>query len=185
MNNATILLFILLIIMAGLAVAVVFFYVYWRRVQRPTPTLDGELRLCCLDGPVEMMRDRYGIPHIYAESDADLFRALGFAHAQDRLWQMEQNRRTAKGELAEAFGPAALDADRFSRIVGFRRAAEKELEALDPATRQVVDWYVQGVNAFIDGHPGRLAAEFNLLRLAPAPWTAADTLACGKMMAWS
>ena len=77
MNNATILLFILLIIMAGLAVAVVFFYVYWRRVQRPTPTLDGELRLCCLDGPVEMMRDRYGIPHIYAESDADLFRALG------------------------------------------------------------------------------------------------------------
>ncbi len=185
MYIATLLPVVLLIVMAGLAVAVIFFYVYWRRVQRPTPTLNGELRLECLDGTAEVLRDRYGIPHIYAENDADLFRALGFTHAQDRLWQMEQNRRTAKGELSEAFGPAALDADRFSRIVGFRRAAEKELAALDPGTRQVVDWYVEGVNAFIDSHPGRLAAEFNLLRLTPAPWSAVDTLACSKMMAWS
>jgi penicillin amidase len=76
-----------------------------------------------------VLRDQHGIPYIYAETTADLFRAQGFVHAQDRLWQMEQNRRIGRGTLAEVFGEAALDADRFSRIIGFLRAAETELAA--------------------------------------------------------
>ncbi len=176
---------ILVLVMFGLAGAGIFFYVYWRRVQRPVPSLDGELWLECLDAPVEVLRDRYGIPHIHAQNDADLFRTLGFTHAQDRLWQMEQNRRIAQGALSEVFGPAALDADRFSRIVGFQRAAEMEYETLDGATRRTLDWYAEGVNAFVAKNAGKLAAEFNLLRFTPRQWAGVDTLAYAKSVAWS
>jgi penicillin amidase len=162
-----------------------FLYVYWRLVQRPTPSLDGRAILAELDAPVEVLRDRHGIPHLYAASRADLFRAQGYIHAQDRLWQMEQNRRIAAGRLAEVYGGPALDADRFSRIVGFRRAAVAELAVLDDDTRQIIEWYVAGVNAFIQMHPSRLAAEFNLLRVTPEPWTILDVLAYAKVVAWS
>ncbi len=117
-------------------------------------------------------------------SRADLFRAQGYVHAQERLWQMERQRRTARGTLAELFGDAALDADRFSRIVGFRRAAEAELPTLDDETRQVLDWYAEGINQFIQANPGKLAAEFNLLRTQPEPWHAIDCIATWKVFAW-
>ncbi|RME58227.1 MAG: penicillin acylase family protein, partial [Caldilineae bacterium] len=94
-----------------------FTYVYWWLIQRALPQHEGEVALDCLDAPVTILRDRHGVPHIYAENQADLLRAQGFVHAQDRLWQMEQNRRIAHGTLAELFGRAALDVDRFSRIV--------------------------------------------------------------------
>ncbi|RIK45093.1 MAG: penicillin acylase family protein [Chloroflexi bacterium] len=160
------------------------FYLYWWLIQRCTPNLDGDLALECLDQPVEVRRDKHGIPHIYAQSQADLWRAQGFVHAQERLWQMEQNRRIARGALAELFGVAALEADRFSRIIGFWRAAERELAQLDGDTRQALDWYAQGVNSYIAARPGRLAAEFNLLRVQPKPWSALDTLAHSKVLSW-
>ena len=162
-----------------------FLVVYWRLVQRPTPSLNGRAVLAGLAGAVEVLRDRHGIPHLYAESRADLFRGQGYLHAQDRLWQMEQNRRIAAGRLAEVFGESALDADRFSRIVGFRRAAVAELAALDDETRQVLEWYAAGVNAYIQARPARLAVEFNLLRVTPEPWTVVDVLAHAKVVAWS
>ncbi|MEZ4661000.1 MAG: penicillin acylase family protein [Caldilineaceae bacterium] len=149
-------------------------WIYWRLIQRPLPDWEGEFNLACLEAPVEVLRDKHGIPHIYAQSRADLYRAQGYVHAQDRLWQMEQNRRIAAGTLAEVFGPPALEADRFSRIVGFRRAAQAELDALDAESRQVLAWYAEGVNAYIAERPRRLAAEFNLLRVQPQPWTPLD-----------
>lgn len=176
-----ILLFIIVALAGGF-----FFYVYWFRIQRPVPKLNGTYTLPGLEKPVRVARDKHAVPHIYAESEADLYKAQGFVHAQERLWQMEQNRRTAYGTLAEVFGPAAVDADRFSRVMGFRRAAEAELAGLDPETRQVLEWYAEGVNAFIDAHkPKRLAAEFNLLGVTPEPWTPLDTLAFTKIMAWA
>ncbi len=165
--------------------AIFFFYLYYWLIQRAMPNLDGKLSIAGLQAPVEIRRDKYGIPHIYAQNRDDLFRAQGFVHAQDRLWQMEQNRRIAQGTLAEVFGEPALDADRFSRIIGFWRAAEAELATLDSETRQVLDCYATGVNAYIAARPGRLAAELNLLRIKPDPWTALDTLAYNKVMAWS
>jgi len=98
---------------------------------------------------------------------------------------MEQNRRTGRGTLAAVFGEAALAADRFSRIIGFQRAAQAELDQIDDETLQVLDWYADGVNAYISDHPRRLAAELNLLRIRPEPWTPLDTLIYGKVMAWS
>ena len=147
--------------------------------------MKAKLELPELDAEVEVLRDKHGIPHIYAQTEADLWRAQGFVHAQDRLWQMELNRRVALGRLAELVGPAALDADRFSRIVGFRRAAELELATLDNAEQVTLDHYCAGVNAYIRSRKGRLAAEFNLLRRQPEEWSPVDILAFAKMMAWS
>ena len=174
------LLFVVILLSGGLLI-----YIYWWLVQRPAPQHEGELELPELDAAVEVLRDKHGIPHIYAQSEADLWRAQGFVHAQDRLWQMELNRRVAHGRLAELFGPVALDADRFSRIVGLRRAAELDLAALDEATTATLGHYCEGVNAYIRSRKRKLAAEFNLLRRQPQEWSPLDILAFGKMMAWS
>ena len=175
----------LLIVLGALFLAVALIYVYWRRIQRPVPKLDRDAKVRGLQANVEVLRDRHGIPHLYAENDADLFRALGFVHAQDRLWQMEQRRRVALGRLAEVFGEAALDADRFSRAIGLGRAARAELDRMDAPERQALEAYAAGVNEFIRQNPGKLAAEFNLLRVQPEPWSALDSVACLKLLAWS
>jgi len=180
----------ILIILVALFIAValfggIFLYVYWWLIQRALPDLNGQLPLDGLSAPVEILRDERGIPHIYAQNRADLFRAQGFVHAQDRLWQMEQNRRIASGRLSELFGVAALDVDRFSRIVGFHRAAQAELATLEPEMVAVLEQYVGGINAYIRSRPGRLAPEFNLLRRQPEPWTSLDVLGFSKVMGWS
>ncbi len=172
---------LILVVLGG----VLFLLVYWWRMSRPAPRLDGRVHADFLDAPAEVLRDKHGVPHLYAQSEADLLRLLGWTHAQDRMWQMEHSRRIANGRLAEVFGGAAVDADRFSRIIGFRRAAEQELAGLDDATRQQLQWYVDGVNAFMAAHSSRLAAEMNLLRVPPEPWTPLDTLAFFKALAWS
>lgn len=177
---------ILLIIISLLALGGGFFvWVYWRLIQRPVPKLDDEFSLDILNSSVEVLHDKHAIPHIYAKSEADLFRAQGYIHARDRLWQMEQNRRIARGTLAEIFGESALEADRFSRVIGFWRAARLELEQIDDETRQVLDWYTEGVNAYIEKNTGKLAAEFNLLRFHPEQWSALDTIAYSKIMSWA
>lgn len=160
-------------------------YFYWWLIQRCTPNLDRDIQLAGLSAPVEVRRDKHAIPHIRAQNRADLFRAQGFIHAQERLWQMEQNRRIARGTLAEIFGEPALEADRFSRTVGFLRAAQAELDQLDEESRQCLEWYAEGVNGYIRSRPGRLAAEFNLLRFQPEPWDVLDSLAYAKVVSWS
>jgi len=174
----------LLLVFVILPLIAFFLYLYWWSIQRSNPQLDGTLAVDCFDAPVEILRDKHGIPHIYAQNRADLFRAQGYVHAQDRRWQMEQNRRIARGTLAEVYGAAALDADRFSRTIGFWRAAEAELAALDSETRQILEWYTEGVNSYVASRPRRFGAEFNLLRVQPAPWTPADTLGYAKVTAW-
>ena len=129
------------------------------------------------------MRDRYGIPHIFAASNEDAFFALGYVHAQDRLWQMEMGRRIAAGRVSEIVGPAGLETDRFLRTLGVRRAAEANLRALDAETRKLLEAYAAGVNAFLASGPV-LPPEFWLTGARPEPWTPLDSMAWGKMMAW-
>jgi penicillin amidase len=152
-------------------------------LRRPLTQTSGQIRLPGLDAPVQILRDRWGVPHIYARTTADLFTAQGYAHAQDRLWQMELQRRTGMGRLAEIFGPIALDTDRFVRVLGFNRIVRREAELLEGEVRAVVDAYVRGVNAFIAQHARRLPIEFSILRLRPEPWQAEDVLVWAKMMA--
>jgi penicillin amidase len=153
-------------------------------LRRSLPQEEGSLRLAGLGKPVEVLRDAYGVPHIYAQGLEDAARALGYVHAQDRLWQMEVNRRTAAGRLSEIFGAGGLQADRFLRTLGVRRAAEANLAALNEETRRLLDAYAQGVNAFLDSDPV-LPPEFWITGAPrPEPWTPADSLGWVKMMAW-
>ena len=153
-------------------------------VRRSFPKIDGEIQVSGLQAPVEVIRDRWGVPHIYAENHHDLFFAQGYVHAQDRLWQMEMSRRIGSGSLSEILGEATLKTDKFLRTLGLRRAAEKDWQALDADTRQILQDYADGVNAFIEGHRKRLPLEFTFLGFEPASWTPLDTLVWGKVMCY-
>jgi penicillin G amidase len=154
-------------------------------VRRPWPQEAGALAVAGLAAPVDVVRDRWGVPHLYAASEHDLFLAQGFVHAQDRLWQMEMNRRIARGELSAVLGPAALEVDVAMRTLGMRRAAERDWARMAPEPRAVLTAYAAGVNAFLAGHRGRLPLEFTLLGVHPDPWRPVDTLAWGKVMCWN
>jgi penicillin amidase len=153
-------------------------------LRQSLPQLAGTLALSGLRAPVEIVRDRHGVPHIYAGSVEDAYFALGFAHAQDRLWQMEMNRRIGSGRLSEALGAATLDADKFLRTLGVRRVAEATLKALSAEARSQLDAYAAGVNAFLTQRAGPLPPEFLLTGVKPGPWQSADSVAWIKMMAW-
>ena len=154
---------------------------YWAR--RSLPSWSGAVAARGARAPVRIVRDGNAVPHVFAESPDDAYFGLGYVHAQDRLWQLELDRRLGAGTLAEVLGPPALEADQLFRTLGLRRAAEANLEQLDAATRATIDAYVRGVNAYLD--QGRaLPPEFGLLGVTPAPWTAADSVVWLKLMAW-
>src|SRR3954468_1473401 len=152
-------------------------------LRQSLPRTEGEIAVAGLSRPVEILRDAYGIPHIFGATLDDAHFALGYVHAQDRLWQMEMNRRVAAGRLAEVLGAGALESDRFLRTMGVRRSAEANLAHFDADTRQALDAYAAGVNAFLAGRPV-LPPEFWLTRSSPEPWSAADSVGWMKMMAW-
>ncbi|TDO45800.1 penicillin amidase [Kribbella sp. VKM Ac-2527] len=165
-------------------------------VRHSFPSYDGSIELPGLEADVEVVRDGNGIPQIYADKPSDLFAAQGYVHAQDRFFEMDFRRHVTSGRLAELFGKDALETDKFVRTLGWRRVAEKELGLLSPATRQYLDDYARGVNAYLDTHAGSgLSLEYAVLSLQaavgggdsdyrPEPWTAADSLAWLKAMAW-
>ncbi len=166
----------------ALAVALAVAFLWYR--QASLPMHEGTLRLQGVSQPVEIRRDDAGVPHIIAGSEADAIFALGFAHAQDRLWQMDFNRRLAQGRLSELAGPAGLDIDRFLRTVGVMQIAQRAVDDMDAETRAQLKAYVAGVNAAIQARTGPLPPEFILTRTpAPAPWTEQDSMAWGVMMA--
>ena len=177
---------VLLIVGVGLLViAVVLAGVGAWFVRRPWPQVNGTLAVSGLQASVEVIRDEWGVPHIYAQNEHDLFFAQGYVHAQDRLWHMEFNRRIGNGTLSAALGDATLDTDRFLRTIGLRRAAEKDWASLDDDTRAILEAYAAGVNAYIETHRDRLPLEFTILGIDPDPWTPIDTLAWGKVMSFN
>jgi penicillin amidase len=150
-------------------------------VLRPLPTVDSDERLIGLHERAEVLRDTYGVPHIFAGDDHDAFFAQGYVTAQDRLWQMDIYRRAAQGTLAEVLGEPALEADRFMRTLGLGRAARLDLSVISPEARGVIDAYMEGVNKFLQQHGESLPVEFTILGYRPEPWTALDTLAIAKL----
>lgn len=142
----------------------------------------GRIRLPGLSAGVEILRDRWGVPHIYASNRHDLLFGQGFVHAQDRLWQMDFQRRVVRGRLSEIFGAMTVETDRAMRILGMFRVAEAEAAGLSDFSRADMAAYAAGVNAAIASQP--LPVEFTLLRYRPEPWTPADSLCWTKMMAW-
>lgn len=131
----------------------------------------GSLRLPGLQKPVTVIRDPWGIPHIYAETQEDLFFAQGFVAAQDRLFQMEIWRRTGEGRLAEVVGSKAVERDRFARLLRYRGDMEAEWASYAPDAKPIIESFVRGVNAYIEQSRERLPIEFQLAGFAPEPWT--------------
>lgn len=133
---------------------------------------------------VTVRRDERGIPYIEAANDDDLYFAQGYVTASDRLWQMDLQRRTARGELAEIFGQAALGEDKRHRTLGFTRILEESAAHLPADLNRALSAYAKGVNAFIDSRTDKtMPPEFLILQYKPRPWTPADSLAVGKILA--
>jgi penicillin amidase len=159
-------------------------------VRRPFPQVDGTVRLAGLDGPVDVYRDAFGVPHVYADTTDDLFTAQGYVHAQDRFWQMDVRRHTTAGRLSELFGAGQVDTDRVIRTMGWRRVAERELELLSDDSVRILEAYADGVNAYLaERETDAVALEYTVLGVQrpgyePEPWTPVDSLAWLKAMAW-
>lgn len=165
-----------------LGVAALGAFLWYRKASQPVH--EGTLVASGLENSVTIARDAVAVPYIDAASEADALYALGFVHAQDRLWQLDFNRRIAQGRVAEIAGPAAVETDRFLRTLGVYRTAQTMADRLDPATRHLLEAYAAGVNAYLAQRNGPLPPEFLLTR-APPPqkWHVADTLAWSVMMA--
>jgi penicillin amidase len=153
-----------------------------RLLRAPLPRVRGRLVVDGLRAPVAVVRDRHGVAHVDAASMEDAAFAMGLVHAQERLWQLDLNRRVAAGRISEIAGPQALPADRFLRRVGLRRVAAVEAELLEGETRTMLEAYAAGVNSVIGGRR-RLPLEFTLLKLRPEPWEPVDSIVCAKLLA--
>lgn len=153
-----------------------------RWLDRPLLGLSGRLVLEGLRAPVEVIRDRWGVPHIYAADEADLFFAQGFIQAQDRLFQMDASRRLGAGRLSEIVGPPGLAVDRTARVFDWARAAEATIAGAGPESRAVMEAYAAGVNAFIEQGP--LPPEFTLLAYRPEPWSPLASAQWSVVLAW-
>lgn len=168
---------------AGLAGGL--FGTYYALTHRPLPKRKGSLHLQGLHDAVEIITDSYGVPHVYAQSEEDMYFAQGYLHAQERLWQMEVNRRLGSGRLSEIFGPIAVETDRFCRRLGLHRASASEVARLSKHDKGTLEAYARGVNAFINSHRTNLPLEFTILRLQPEAWQITDSIQWSKMMGWN
>jgi penicillin amidase len=157
-------------------------YLYFRH---SLPTTSGTIQVAGIQGRIEIIRDLDSVPHIYAQTPADAFFGLGYVHAQDRLWQMEYQRRIAQGRLSEIFGDQTLTTDQFLRTLSVYRAATSAWATLPAQDQATINAYVAGINAFIATHSGAaLPPEFTLLGVTPEAWTGPDILAWLKVMAF-
>lgn len=152
-------------------------------VMSSLPRVEGRIPARGLEYAVSITRNDAGVPFVTARSGHDAYFAIGWIHAQDRLWQMETQRRVGAGRLAEIVGEAGLKSDRFMRTLGLYRLAENSFATLDEATQNALLAYAEGVNAWISDNSHRLPPEFLVLGLRPEPWKPADSLVWGRMMA--
>ncbi|MGD2152947.1 MAG: penicillin acylase family protein, partial [Gemmatimonadales bacterium] len=134
--------------------------------------IEGTITLPGLEQEVEVLRDRWGVPHIYARTVDDLFFAQGFVAAQDRLWQLEMWRRVGEGRVAEIVGPQAFERDRVARLLRYRGDMAAEWTSYHPDGERIITSFVRGVNAFIEHSRGNPPVEFRLTGIEPQPWSA-------------
>ncbi|GHF53034.1 penicillin acylase family protein [Seohaeicola zhoushanensis] len=169
----------------GLVVLAVLGVYYF--ASQSLPDYDATVEVRGLSAPVEIVRDNANVPHIFGAGDADVYFGLGYAHAEDRLWQMTMLRRTAQGRLSEVFGARTLNVDSLMRRLDIYRLAMRSVEALDPETRAALEAYSAGVNARLneinENALGRGAPEMFLFNAPVAPWQPGDSVALVKLMA--
>ena len=170
-----------LVVLIVLAIMGVYYF-----ASRSLPDYNRSVSVAGLSAPVEIIRDNANVPHIFGAADTDVFFGLGFAHAQDRLWQMMMMRRTAQGRLSELFGPATLNIDTFIRRLDIYRLSQASVAVQSPDTQRALEAYAAGVNARLtqinDEALGRGAPEMFLFNAPIAPWVPADSIAIVKLM---
>ena len=171
---------------AMIALVVICVMLVYYLAARSLPDYDAVLEVPYLNAPVEIVRDNANVPHIFGSTDEDVFYALGFAHAQDRLWQMTMLRRTVQGRLSEVFGTATVNIDKLMRRLDLYTLATASVDAQDERTMRILRAYATGVNVRLDQVNaqalGRGAPEMFLFNAPVAPWRPADTLAIVKLM---
>ena len=183
-------LFVIVLVLA--LVAGIGYGAYWSvsTVRASFPQTTGSLQLKGLSGPVDVRRDSYGIPQIYANTDADLFRAQGYVQAQDRFYEMDVRRHMTSGRLSEMFGKGQVKTDTFLRTLGWHEVAQKEYDTqLSAETKKYLQSYADGVNAYLKGRDGKdISVEYAALSFTndykPEKWTPVDSVAWLKAMAW-
>ncbi|GAA3979454.1 MULTISPECIES: penicillin acylase family protein [Streptomyces] len=183
-------LFVLVLVLA--IIGGVAYGAYWSvsTVRASFPQTAGSITLEGLSGPVEVKRDGYGIPQIYADSDADLFMAQGYVQAQDRFYEMDVRRHMTSGRLSEMFGKGQVKNDEFLRTMGWDRVAKEEYDkTLSASTKNYLQAYAKGVNAYLQGKDGKeISLEYAALGFEndykPEAWTPVDSVAWLKAMAW-
>ena len=161
-----------------------FFRKQFAKIWASPTQVNGRIYLNAPINPITVDRDKHGVVYIFANTRHDLFFGQGFTHAQDRLWQMELNRRAAHGTLSELFGKRTLDTDRLSRTLGFTRLAKTTLECLSDQAKRDLQAYTKGVNAYLESR-GKRPFELKLLNHKPSPWQIIDSVAYGRLQMWA
>jgi penicillin amidase len=181
LRKLLILVFVLCLIVVSVAIGALL----WARSEltRALPRISGTVTLDGLSEQVEIYRDEYGIPHIYAQNREDLMFAVGFVCAQDRLWQMDLTRRAATGRLAELFGERAIEIDLLARTIAFEHIAKQQTALLSPEHAAMLDAFSRGVNTGTK-RLDALPPECRLLGYTPEPWQSSDSMAISRLLAW-
>lgn len=177
----TILKFILLVftLLTGIALLAAYLTFY-----NPLPNYTKDIRLEGVQDKVTIHRDKYGVPHMFASSKEDVYFALGYVHAQDRIWQMTLSQLTAEGRFSEFLGEDFIEADKFLRILGFHRTAEKIWQELPEDQKNILEHYAAGVNSFTARNKKRLPIEFAITGMGTMTWKPQHTIALSRIMAW-
>lgn len=153
-------------------------------VTKSFPLYDGEILTDNVQHTVTIYRDEFGVPHIFAENEYDLFFTQGFVHAQDRLWQMDLSRRAGEGRLSEILGVSTIKFDKMLKTVGFKNIAEKLENRLSPKSKEILRAYSDGINEYIRTHKGKYPIEFDMLNYEPEEWKPIHSLMIARLMAW-
>ena len=157
---------------------------FYLTVLKPLPDYSAEVRLEGLAQPVDIHWGPYGVPQLYARSQPDLFHAVGYVHAQDRIWQMTVSQMAAEGRFAEFLGPDLVPFDRYQRTLGFWRTAGEIEQAMPDSIHALLQAYADGVNAWTRENRRNLPLEFSLVKMKPIEWTPRHTIAISRLMAW-
>lgn len=173
---------VLISVAALIALIIGFFAVQWLRAAGAAAPYEGAFEVAALSAPARIVRDEHAVPHIYGETIEDVLFAQGFAHAQDRLWQMDLTRRNAQGRVAELLGEPAFANDRLMRALGFAQNVEATWAQTPAADRRLLEAYAAGVNAWIEHEDFKLPAEYVLTLTKPEPWRPTDTLYVWKSL---
>ena len=155
-----------------------------RLIKKSFPQLEGEISIDGIKSEIKIYRDEFGIPYIEASSEDDLFFALGFVHAQDRLFQMDISRRAGMGKLSEVFGSKVIEFDLMFRTAGFDELAKKLYNNSSPLSKKICSSYTNGINAYLEKYSGDFSIEFDLLNYQPEKWEPYQVYLIARLIAW-